>query len=339
MPHAAIIGLGNAGFRFELDPLRTDIWSHSAAYAASGGVTLVAAVEPDAAKQADFAARYPQVALYRTVPELLAARRIDMVSVCVPTQFHAGVVAQLAGKVAAIFCEKPLAYDLAEAEGMVAVCAGAGTILAVNFMRRWDSVYKRAKAMLDTGMLGEPRTISGYYPGEVFNIGTHMIDTLTYFFGPVAQVAGTVAMREGEREASGSALLRFANGLPGHLVTHGIRKNALFEVDIFGSAGRIRITGNGRDTVLNVYRESAHFSGYNELAPSDLPDAEALGVPQQQRLVAAVEEIAGCIGHPEAVPACSGVDALHDQQVADAVCRSSETGAIITLAPWERRTA
>ncbi|MFZ5761940.1 MAG: Gfo/Idh/MocA family protein [Thermodesulfobacteriota bacterium] len=321
MIDAAVIGLGLAGFRFELDPLRSGVWSHAAAYSAADGVRLVAAVDMDSDKRRDFSERYPDVAVYASVADMLAAQRVDLAAVCVPTPHHAAVVRELVGRVRGVFCEKPMGSSLAEAREIVSLCREKGAVLAVNFVRRWESAWLAARQAIRDGAVGEVRTITGRYPGELYNIGTHLIDIMGFLAGRVRSVAGIVTHHEGEREPSGSALVVYESGATGTITTHGIRRNALFEVEIIGSEGRIQILENGRRTACYRYAPSVNYSGYNEMVPAGELACAAFG---GDRMMRAVADVVACLNDPSRLPSCSGDDALHAQEVVNAIIRSNK---------------
>lgn len=328
MIDAAVIGLGLAGFRFELDPLRTGVWSHAAAYTAAEGVRLAAAVDSDPSKRRDFMECYPDVSVYASVADLLAAQRVDLASVCVPTPYHAVVVSELTGKVRGVFCEKPMGADLIQAREIVSLCRDSRTMLAVNFVRRWEGAWLAARQAILAGAVGEVRAVTGRYPGELYNIGTHLIDIMGFLAGRVVSVAGVVDHREGEREVFGSALLVYESGATGSITTHGIRKNALFEVEVIGSAGRIQVLENGRRTAFFRYVPSDNYLGYNEMRPEGELNCDAFG---GDRMLRAVADIVGGLDDPSRSPNCSGTDALHAQEVVDAIVRSHEGGCFVSV--------
>lgn len=325
---AAIIGLGMAGFLFELDPLRTDIWSHSSAFNNTQAVRLVAAVDIDSAKRAEFKMYYPDVEVFTTIDTMLKSQHVDIASVCVPTESHLDAVRQLAGRVKAIFCEKPLANDVMDAKEIVSLCKGKDTLLSVNYIRRWDKNFIYAKQLLDAGEIGELRTIAGYYPGEIFNIGTHLFDIMSFFAGKASLVSGFVDKLPGEREAFGCGMILYENGVCGFVVTHGIRKNALFEINMLGSKGRLKVLNNGRTIMLEKYEKSPNYSGYFELTPKKIQVPVPL---EKQRMVRAIENIVDCIRVQGVKPYCTGEDALHAQLQAHAFIRSHQEKKFVSV--------
>jgi predicted dehydrogenase len=79
------------------------------------------------------------------IEKLLADPEVDVVAVCSPPEHHAAHVrASLAAGRRAIFCEKPLATTLDDAERIVAECAEAGALLVVGTNHLFDPAWSRA---------------------------------------------------------------------------------------------------------------------------------------------------------------------------------------------------
>ena len=110
--------------------------------AAGQPVALVAAVEPDAARAAETAAKYA-IPVFPTVDELLAARRasglrVDAATVAVPTLHHHAVASALLDAGLDLLVEKPLAASLAEADDLIRAAQIGGRILQ-QVMRRIEA--------------------------------------------------------------------------------------------------------------------------------------------------------------------------------------------------------
>lgn len=79
------------------------------------------------------------------IDDLLADPDVDVVAVCSPPDHHAAHVrASLAAGRRTIFCEKPLATTLADAEAIVSECADAGALLVVGTNHLFDPAWSRA---------------------------------------------------------------------------------------------------------------------------------------------------------------------------------------------------
>jgi len=87
--------------------------------------------------------------------KLLARDDIDMIDICLPNNMHAevAIAAAKAGKV--ILCEKPLARNGKEAEGMVKAVEKAGVPNFVSFNYRRIPAVSLAKKLIDEGRLGK----------------------------------------------------------------------------------------------------------------------------------------------------------------------------------------
>ena len=143
---SAVVGLGNIGFLFNLDPKRKGTWSHATAYSRCDRTSLVGAVEIDKEKIDLFHRHYPGVPVYATVGDLIKNSSPDIVSICTPAESHFPIVKSiLEHHVGAIFCEKPLAENVNDARVLVGECMAGGVILAVNHTRRWEINYLYAR--------------------------------------------------------------------------------------------------------------------------------------------------------------------------------------------------
>lgn len=86
--------------------------------------------------------------------KLLARDDIDMIDLCLPNNMHAevAIAAAKAGKM--ILCEKPLARNGKEGEGMVKAIEKAGVPNFVSFNYRRIPAVSLAKKLIDEGRLG-----------------------------------------------------------------------------------------------------------------------------------------------------------------------------------------
>jgi len=326
---AGVIGLGQIGNLFDDDSRRKEIWTHTGAYLALPNVTVAAGADSDEDRRRRFLYRSVTARAYGDYRAMLQAENLQVVSVCTPTALHHEMVlAAVHAGVRAIFCEKPLAATSEQAAEMVEACQAAGVLLAVNHTRRWEPIYIRAKQLLLDGAIGRIQAIVGYYPGKVFTMGTHLFDLMRFFGGDIRWVCGQSPdpRLSSDEEGSLSGQVQFHSGATGCIVSGWNRANHVFELDIFGSAGRLRVSGDGAAMDFFRFEESPRYSGYRELVPDDKTGRFVRdGQPQVSRLVSAMRDVIDCLGSGKQ-PACSGQDGLAAVDIACALCESVKQG-------------
>jgi predicted dehydrogenase len=146
--------------------------------------------------------------------QLLARPDIEAVDVCVPNHLHAEIVLAAAAAGKHIYCEKPLAMDIAEARAMVRAVQAAGVITQMTFNFRFFPAVLRAQELVQEGFLGRVFSFRGRYyrssyidpnkpltwrqrkavagGGALFDIGSHILDLLYSLLGPYAAVQATM---------------------------------------------------------------------------------------------------------------------------------------------------
>jgi predicted dehydrogenase len=222
--------------------------------------------------------------------ELLAQPDIDFVDVTTPNHSHAEMVMAAAQAGKHIYCEKPLAMNVAEGRRMVAAAELAGVKTQMTFNLRFFPALSRARQLIEAGFLGNLFSFRGRYyrssyidlnkpiswrqkkeiagGGALFDLGSHVLDLLYMLLGPFGAVQATLDTLIKERPiAAGSAekvavevddiaLLhaRLANGALGLVEISRMGTGFTNEVviEIFGDQGAIRFSAGDPDW-LEVY--------------------------------------------------------------------------------------
>ena len=122
-------------------------YSHASAVAALPGLEIVAGCDISEVARTAFlerwGPRYPGLQVYADYHEMLAAQQAELVAVVTPDHLHREVVeAAIANGARGIFCEKPIATTLADADAIVAAVRAAGVTMNVNYTRRWYPEYR-----------------------------------------------------------------------------------------------------------------------------------------------------------------------------------------------------
>jgi predicted dehydrogenase len=98
-------------------------------------------------------------AVYSDPAAIFADKSIDAVAICTSTDTHASLIEQAAAAGKHIFCEKPIALNLATIDRALAAVDKAGVKLQIGFNRRFDPSFKRLREMVAAGEIGQPHIL------------------------------------------------------------------------------------------------------------------------------------------------------------------------------------
>ena len=171
---------------------------------------VVAIASRDMARATDAAARLNVPRAHGSYEALLADPEIDAIYNPLPNHLHVPWTKAAAEGGKHVLCEKPIALTAEEARTLLAVRDRTGMRIQEAFMVRTHPQWRRTKALVDAGALGEVRAISGFFsyfnddPGNVRNIaefgggglldiGCYLINTARFIFdAEPSRVFGTL---------------------------------------------------------------------------------------------------------------------------------------------------
>jgi predicted dehydrogenase len=162
--------------------------SYAGGYEATDSVNLVAVAGVDENKLHRFgdAWELPSNRLYQDHKKMLQTEELDVVSVCTPTLYHAAHTIDAAeiGSPEVIWCEKPIASQLSDAQEMINASARAGSQLVINHSFRFTTKLQQLHHLIHEGdLLGEIKSVSTQFRMELLRNSTHLLDTLICFLG------------------------------------------------------------------------------------------------------------------------------------------------------------
>lgn len=272
---------------------------------------------------------------------------LDAVVVLTPPHIHApiSITAMKAGK--HVFCEKPLARTLEEAEEMTRAAKDNGVVLKCGFNHRHHPAIVKAKAAFDDGIMGEPMFVRCRYGicgrpgydqewrtdpnvvsgGHLMEQGIHALDLFRWFLGDIKEVTGFVQSAYWPTEPledNSFAIVRTETGCVASLHSSLTQWKNLFSFEAFGRDGYAVVDGLGggygterlvigkRDFDAPFQDQVTHFRG-----------GDRSWHEEWKEFVAAVEEQRRPIG--------DGEDGLEALRIVFAVYEAARTGKTVSL--------
>lgn len=239
-------------------------YSHASAIAAIPDLDLVAGCDIVPAARDLFldrwSARWPDLKVYADYGEMLRTERPELVAVVTPDHLHRQVVETAVENGArGIFCEKPIATTLEDADAIVAAVRGAGVTVNVNYTRRWYPEFVEARRLIRSGAIGRLSQIiieMGGPRSMLFRNHTHGIDIINFLADSAPtwvwaelergfEAYGTVYAGDGGNdpatEPGANYYIAYDNGVRAYAT--GIKDTAVTDmaVHLHGSDGRIVI--------------------------------------------------------------------------------------------------
>jgi predicted dehydrogenase len=183
----------------------------------SGAADALAVADSAAAAAAAAAARAPGCAVAASLDELLALGP-DGIVIATPSALHADQAVRALERGVAVFCQKPLGRDAAEARRVVDAARAADRLLAVDLSYRHVTGMDEVRRLVQDGALGRVHAVdlvfhNAYGPdkpwfldarlsggGCVMDLGIHLVDLALWVLGfpEVKDVVATLRAR-GER--------------------------------------------------------------------------------------------------------------------------------------------
>ncbi len=100
---------------------------------------------------------------YEDYREMIDRENPDVVHICTPNSSHYEMAMYAMERGISVVCEKPLTKTLEQARKLAAYAKEHGIITGVNFNCRWYPQVMQAKAMVESGEVGDIYTINGSY--------------------------------------------------------------------------------------------------------------------------------------------------------------------------------
>ena len=220
--------------------------------------------------------------LYENFNKMLKNENLDLLNICPRDvtnrldMFKACINTNIRG----IFCEKPLASTLDEADKINNICADNNIKLVVAH-RRANAYEIKAKELIDDGQIGEIINIKSRGKGDhraggedLFVLGTHMMDSMRYYTNSEVNWVQSSVLQNKKKikkadiqignEGIGltvgdniSATFMFNNGIIGYFESYPVITNtechaSWFGFEIYGSKGAICVRNSPRGEMFKI---------------------------------------------------------------------------------------
>src|SRR4051794_281920 len=279
MLNAAIIGLGWWGRE-----LVRSVQGTSSLIRFSRGVTLEPVVARDFATEMKFT-------LGISYEDVLADPAIDAVVLATPHTRHRAQVEAAATHGKHVFCEKPFALNVPDAQAAIAACRHAKVALGVGHNRRlWPSIAE-LKKLISSPEFGTVMHAEGNYSHDILantplenwrsqpeetkaggmtGMGIHLLDAFGFLVGPMARISALSARRtlplpSGDTTA---ALIAFKDGASGTIATT-LKTPFLWRLAVYGSDMWVESTSEIGMTVRRLHEQPDTI---------DLPNTNHIGM-------------------------------------------------------------
>src|SRR5436190_10528692 len=198
--------------------------------------------------------------------KLPASEKVDFVSVATPNHTHFEIAKAFAEKGFNVMCDKPMTFDLKQAEQLAEVVKKSGVVFAVTHNYTGNPLVRQARAMVQNGDLGEINAVRAFYiqgwlrtrleesdqkqakwrtdpkqsgmAGCFGDIGTHAYNLGRYITGLLPkQISCLLKTFEPGRQLDdyGVAAVRYENGALGTVtasqISHGRENDIFIEID------------------------------------------------------------------------------------------------------------
>lgn len=223
---------------------------------------LVAVMRRNGVLAADYARRHGVPKWYDTVDKLIADPEVDALYIATPPGAHLECALQVAAAGKPAYVEKPMARNSKECDTMVEAFARRGLPLYVAYYRRCLPRFAQVRELLRQGLIGRVTGVVYEYAtpahrqeagwrtevasagaGLFLDLGSHALDLIDFFLGPLDSVEGSAANLVTPQEVEDTVTATFrAGGVLGCGQWNFASATRVDRLCLRGTEGRIEVS-------------------------------------------------------------------------------------------------
>lgn len=277
---------------------------HAGGYKKASETELIAACDIDESKLRAFSKEWEVSREYTDYKQMLEKEELDIVSICTKDDQHPSPTIKAAESgVKGIFCEKPMAYTLDEAQKMIKACDKANVKLSIDHSMRSEENYRKLFELSQSGEIGKLRCVRFNNLGGSTSINsllhdTHSFDALLFYADAEPSWLSARVQKQDNKETI-TGYISFKNGIYATFEYGGRRNYSTYELILEGSEGTVSAVHGPRNSLdlngayswepfMRIWKKSAGgLSGFR--------DGEPIETEKSDPWLAGIEELVQCI--------------------------------------------
>lgn len=286
---------------------------------------------------------------YADFQKAVTRKDVDCVIVATPNKFHAPISIAALEAEKHVICEKPLARTPDEAHEMVEAARKNKVFLKTGSNLRYFSNARKAKELVDSGVIGKPLFIRGWIGhdgkkilhawnvkkdisggGTILDNGAHILDLFRWFAGDFSECFGYVKTLHMpiDVEDNGMGLFRAGDGRMAFVQSSWTEWSGYMYMEVYGSEGSVIIDNRGEKVVNTGKWVVTSNTTYTAKDGSRQLFDYSAEPPQSYELE--LKDFIDCV-KKKRQPMASGHDGMKVVEMANAIYESSRKGRIVKL--------
>lgn len=319
------------------------------AITSTAGSKLVAVSDVSIELAGSLAGKHGVEKTYDSFEKMLQDPDVDAVYIATPHNIHAAYAMQAARAGKHVFCEKPMALTVADAERMTETCEKNKVKLGVSFPERFQPAHLEARRYIQSGVAGRIDVVQAQFcrggttrgdwrgwrkdpeitgAGALYATALHPLDLLRFLLDSEIVEVRTLtdeAPPQYPLESMVYVIARFANGANGAIVSGTLAPRSETSVVLYGTKAKITL----RETIWGMQQKDL-----GEL----LIDGDSVNLsmtfptdnPVFSRMAGEIEAFNKWI-QEDIEPAISGCNGLQMVKIANAILESSRHGKAVKI--------